>query len=278
MSYKSIVVLLDMSARAHPRLEYAIRLARQFDAHLTGVFSAFTPDPRALYVMAGTADYFEMHRKSRLERHGALERIFRAELLRAGVTGQWIDHHEPASDAIPRYARCADLIVAGQDDPDDPEGYIADHFPESLVISAGRPVLFIPYTGVFPTLGANVMIAWNGSRESARAVHDALPLLQRAAIVTVVRLNEPRAETRGDIAGAGIALMLARHGVRAEVTALDGVHDMSPGDMLLSRASDLNADLVVMGAYGHSRWQELVMGGATHSMLQSMTLPVLMSH
>ena len=84
MSYKSIVVQLDMSARAHPRLEYALRLARQFDAHLTGVFSAFSPDPRSFYVMAGTADYYEEHRKARQERHGALERIFHAELLRAG--------------------------------------------------------------------------------------------------------------------------------------------------------------------------------------------------
>jgi len=200
-------------------------------------------------------------------------------LLRAGVTGQWIDHHESASEAIPRYARYADLVVAGQDDPDDPESFIADHFPETLVMSAGRPVLFIPYTGVFPTLGANIMVAWNGSRESARAVHDALPLLQRAENVTVVRLNEHKDEPRDNrIPGADIALMLARHGVKAELAALDGVGNLPPGDVLLSRASDLGADLVVMGAYGHSRWQELVMGGATRSMLESMTVPVLMSH
>jgi nucleotide-binding universal stress UspA family protein len=279
MSYKSIVVQLDMSARAHPRLEYAVRLARQFGAHLTGVFSAFTPDPRSLYVMAGAADYYETHRQIRQERHGALERIFHAELLRADVTGQWIDHQESASEAIPRYARYADLVVAGQDDPDDPESFIADHFPETLVMSAGRPVLFIPYTGVFPTLGANIMVAWNGSRESARAVHDALPLLQQAENVTVVRLDEHKDEPRDSrIPGADIALMLARHGVKAEVAALDGVGNLPPGDVLLSRASDLGADLVVMGAYGHSRWQELVMGGATRSMLESMTVPVLMSH
>jgi nucleotide-binding universal stress UspA family protein len=278
MSYKSIVVQLDMSARAHPRLEYAVRLARQFGAHLTGVFSAFTPDPRSFHVMAGVADYYEAHRQSRQERHGALERIFHAELLRAGVTGQWIDHDESAGEAIPRYARYADLVVAGQDDPDDPESFIADHFPETLVMSAGRPVLFIPYTGVFPTLGANIMLAWNGSRESARAVHDALPLLQRAENVTVVRLNHKDEPRDSRIPGADIALILARHGVKAEVAALDGVGNLPLGDVLLSRASDLGADLVVMGAYGHSRWQELVMGGATRSMLESMTVPVLMSH
>ncbi|SAL30305.1 UspA domain-containing protein [Caballeronia udeis] len=279
MSYKSIVVQLDMSAHAHSRLEYAIRLARQFDAHLTGVFSSFTPDPRSFYVMAGAADYYEVHRKSRQERHGALERIFHAELLRAGVTGQWIDYPDSSGEAIPRHARYADLVVAGQDDPDDPESFIADHFPETLVMSAGRPVLFIPYTGVFPTLGANIMVAWNGSRESTRAVHDSMPLLQRAERVTVVRLNESQGEPGVNrIPGADIALLLARHGVKAEVAAIDGVNDVPMGDMLMSRASDLDADLIVMGAYGHSRWQELVMGGATHTMLQSMPVPVLMSH
>jgi nucleotide-binding universal stress UspA family protein len=282
MSYKSIVVQLDMSARAHPRLEYALHLARQFDAHLTGVFSAFTPDPRSFYVMAGAADYYEEHRKTRQERHGALERIFHAELLRADVRGQWVDYPDSAGEAVPRYARYADLVVAGQDDPDDPESFIADHFPETLVMTCGRPVLFIPYTGVFPTLGANIMVAWNGSRESARAVQDAMPLLQRAEKVTVVRLNEskgePSASRANRIPGADIALLLARHDVKAEVAALDGVNDIPMGDMLMSRASDLGADLVVMGAYGHSRWQELVMGGATRTLLESMPVPVLMSH
>jgi nucleotide-binding universal stress UspA family protein len=282
MSYKSIVVQLDMSERAHPRFEYALRFAKQFDAfdaHLSGVFSTFTPDPRSFYVMAGSADYFEAHRKFRQERHDVLERIFHAELLRAGVSGQWIDNNEYASEAMPRYVRCADLVVAGQDDPNDPESFIADHFPETLVMSAGRPVLFIPYVGVFPTLGTNVMVAWNGSREAIRAVHDALPLLQRAKEATIVTLNGLRGEPRGSrIPGADIALVLARHGVKAEVVELDGGDDGPLGDMLLSRASQLGADLVVMGAYGHSRWQELVMGGATRSMLQSMTMPVLMSH
>lgn len=279
MTYKSIVVQLDTSARAHARLEYALRLARQFEAHLTGVFSTFTPDPRSFYVMAGSADYYEAHRKFRQERRGAIERIFHAELLRAGVSGKWIDNDEYASEAIPRYARCADLVVAAQDDPNDPESFIADHFPEALVMSAGRPVLFIPYIGVFPTLGTNVVVAWDGSREATRAVHDALPLLQRAEKTTIVTLNGLKGEPRGSrIPGADIALVLTRHGVKADVVELDAADDMPPGDMLLSYASQLNADLVVMGAYGHSRWQELVMGGATRSMLQSMTVPVMMSH
>ncbi len=279
MSYKTIVVQLDTSERAPSRLEYALRLAKQFGAHVNGVFSAFTPDPRSFYVMAGSAEYFEAHREFRRKRRDALERTFQGELLRAGVSGQWIDHNEYPKEVMPRYARYADLVIAGQDDPNDPESFIADHFPEALVLSAGRPVLFTPYVGVFPTLGENVMVAWNGSREATRAVHDALPLLQRAKRTTIVTLNGLKDEPHGSrIPGADIALVLARHGIRAEVAELDGIDDVPLGDMLLSRVSQLNADLVVMGAYGHSRWQELVMGGATRSMLQSMTVPVLMSH
>ena len=279
MSYKSIVVQLDTSKRAHVRLEFAFRLAKQFDAHLSGVFAAFIPDPRSFYVMAGSADYYEAHRKFRQERHGALERSFHAELSRTGVSGRWIDCNEYASEAMPHYTRCADLVVAGQDDPNDPESFIADHFPETLVMAAGRPVLFIPYVGVFPTLGENVVVAWNGSREATRAVHDALPFLQRAKKTTIVTLNGLKDERRGSrIPGADVALVLARHSVKAEVAELDGIDDVPLGDMLLSRVSQLGADLVVMGAYGHSRWRELVMGGATRSMLQSMTVPVLMSY
>lgn len=149
MSYKSIVVQLDTSKRAHFRLEYAFRLAKQFDAHLSGVFAAFTPDPRSFYVMAGSADYFEAHRKFRQERHGALERTFHAELLRTGVSGQWIDCNEYASEAMSRYTRCADLVVAGQDDPNDPESFIADHFPETLVMSTGGRCSSFPMQGHF---------------------------------------------------------------------------------------------------------------------------------
>ena len=279
MSYKSIVVQLDTSGRAHSRLEYALRLAKQFDAHVTGVFAIFTPDPKSFRVMEGSAYYYEAHRKLRDERHGALERLFHAELVRANLSGQWIDSPEYANDFVPRVARCADLVIAGQDDPNDPESFISDHFPETLVMSAGRPVILIPYTGVFTTFGTNVMVAWNGSREATRAVHDALPLLKRAKKTTIVTLNGLKDELPGErLPGADIALVLARHGVQADVLDLDGIDDVPAGDVLLSRSTDLGADLVVMGAYGHARWRELVMGGATRTMLASMTVPVLMSH
>jgi nucleotide-binding universal stress UspA family protein len=279
MSYKSIVVHLDTSERAHPRLELALRMAKQFGAHLTGVFAVFTPEPQAFYVMAGSTEYYRGQQDLRNERRAALERLFHAELSRAEVAGEWLATDESANLAVPRLARCADLIVASQDDPNDPEAYIGDHFLENLIMTSGRPVLTVPYAGSFPSPVSHVMVAWDGSREAARAVHDALPLMQHAKRTTVVTVSGTHAEPAGSrIPGSDIAAVVARHGINIELTDIVMTSTGSTGDALLSQAADLGADLIVMGAYGHTRWQELVMGGATRTILRSMTMPVLMSH
>ncbi|MGU7780948.1 universal stress protein [Burkholderia sp. PU8-34] len=279
MSYKSIVVHLDTSRHAHSRLELALQLARQFDAHLTGVFAIYTPEPTSFYVMAGSADYFREHRQWRDERQAALERLFHAEAMRAKVSANWISTDARANSVVPHHARHADLVIAGQSDPNDPETFIDDQFPENLVLSAGRPVLFVPYAGEFRSIGERVIVAWDGSREAVRAAHDALPFLKRAKRTTVVAVTNGSDEAAGiRIPGADAALMLARHARDVNVLDVAGDSDESAGDTLLSRAYETGADLLVMGAYGHTRWRELLMGGATRTVLASMTLPVLMSH
>jgi len=279
MSYKSIAVHLDTSTRAHPRLEIALRLAREFEAELTGAFAIFSPDPQSMYVMAGSAEYYSIYEKDRKQRAAAIERLFKAEIARANVPGRWVETGDHEALPMARYGSCADLIILGQDDPEDPESFIVDHFVENVVMSSGRPVLLIPYAGEFPLIGTRVLIAWDGSREATRAVHDALPFLTRADEVTVVTVNEQSSHSLPrDIPGADVAAMLARHGVKVTVSAVEGGHDLPIGEVLLSRASDLNADLLVMGAYGHARWQELVLGGATRTVLNTTTLPVLLSH
>ncbi|WP_250866377.1 universal stress protein [Caballeronia sp. INSB1] len=279
MSYKTILVHLDTSVRAHPRLETALQLAKRFGAHVIGLFAVFEPDPRAFNIMAGTAEYYEQHAARRREQRGAIERLLHAEIKRAGVSGEWIETQQRANDSIPRFARCADLIVVSQDDAADPESYVGDHFPETTILTSGRPVLLVPYTGFFASVGKHPMIAWDGSREATRAVHDALPFLKTAERVSIVSVDTPRREAGDDrIPGADIAACVARHGIKAEVSSGGVTPNASAGEMLLSRAADLNADLVVMGGYGHARWQELVLGGATRTFLASMTVPVLMSH
>ncbi|MCC8402499.1 universal stress protein [Paraburkholderia sp. MMS20-SJTN17] len=279
MSYKSILVHLDTSVRAHPRLEIALQLAHRFHATLTGLFSTYVPPRRGFFVMAGTADYYAEHERLRLERAGALERLFRAELARANVEGQWIVAQGYANDAVPPYARLADLIVLGQTDPVDPEAFVAEQFVEHVVLSAGRPVLLVPSAGTFGAPGRHVLIAWDGSREATRAVHDALPFLAHAAKVSLLTVHSPSDQPPRDrIPGADIALTIARHGVKIDVHDFTVEADTPVGDALLSQADDRGCDLIVMGAYAHSRLHEVVLGGATRTILESMTVPVLMSH
>lgn len=279
MSYKSIMVHLDTSTRAQTRLELALKLARQSGAHLSGLFATFSPDPRSFLVMAGSAEYYAQHEKIREQERGGLERLFRAELARARIEGDWVEAQGDVNEVVPRAARCADLLIVGQDDPNDPESFVADQFCENVVLSSGRPVLFVPYAGTFTTLGERIMVAWDGSREAARAVQDAMPLLKAAKHVVVVTVNELHHQPAGGrIPGADVATLIARHGASVETLDIEGVKDMPIGEMLLSRITDVAADLVVMGAYGHTRWRELMLGGATRTLLRSMTVPVLMSH
>ena len=279
MSYKTVMVHMDTGERASMRLSLALKLARKFGAHLDGLFGTFEPSPREFYVMAGTSDYYDTHHKLRLEQRAAIERLFRAELARAQVDGAWIAAGGDPVAAVMQHGRTVDLVILGQTDQDDPEAYIAEHFPETVVLGAGSPVLIMPYTGNFETVGERVLVAWNGSREATRAVHDAMPFITRAARVTIVAASTSFTPAESQAACADLAAMLARHGATTvDITRFDRLAAESTGDALLSYAADGDYDLLVMGAYGHARLQELVVGGATRSILSTMTLPVLMSH
>lgn len=150
--------------------------------------------------------------------------------------------------------------------------------PERIIIESGRPVLMIPNAGRYPKIGERINVAWNSRREASRAVFDALPLLTAAQRVRIVWVNpQGEKEIAGDLPGAEIAATLARHGVKCEVAPTTS-SDIGVGDVILSGLSDDSADLLVMGAWGHSRMRELVFGGATRHILEHMTVPVLMSH
>ena len=154
----------------------------------------------------------------------------------------------------------------------------ADAVTVTTVMTSGRPVLAIPFAGEFPTIGERVLVAWNASREAARALNDALPLLLGAKHVTVLAINPQRGlGGQGDVPAADIAQHLARHGMKAEA-AHTVAKDIADGEALLSYAADIGADLIVAGAYGHSRARELVFGGVTRTLIVEMTAPVLMSH
>jgi nucleotide-binding universal stress UspA family protein len=194
----------------------------------------------------------------------------------AGIEADWIAVRGDMPDAVLPYARRVDLTVIGQSGEDSPEERMARGLPEALLLASGRPILVVPRYGKFERVGERVLVAWIGTRESARAVNDAIPLLAGAHEVTVLAVN-PSLGAGNDVPSGDIALHLARHDIKATASATRG-EGLSVGDVLLSRAADLGVDLIVMGGYGHSRVRELALGGVTRHLLEHMTVPVLMSH
>ncbi len=279
MSIKNILIHVDDSGQVEGRLDVAVALARTHDAHLAAIYAI--PEPFIPpYADGGyvPADLIESQAERSRERAAAARTRFEEHLGRVGMESEWREAEGYAADVISLNAKYADLTVVGQANPDDPQNYPTPGLPAEVALGAGRPVLVVPYVGTSHEVGKNVLVAWNGSREATRAVNDALPILERADKVTVLAVN-PRSggSDHGDVPSADIALHLARHGVKAEA-AQTVSNDIDVGDIILSRISDLGADLAVMGAYGHSRMRELMMGGVTRDLLRHMTIPVLMSH
>jgi nucleotide-binding universal stress UspA family protein len=283
---KDILVHLDEGPRSATRLKVAVDLARRQGAHLTGIFILDIPGSDLFYgagmPYAGGGGMSEMVNSLRAEsaaRADAMGQDFREAVRREGLESEWrvVDGDTVALLAL--HARYADMTILGQPNEEEPfKGPSADAVLVNVMLSSGRPVLAVPYAGEFEHVGERVLVAWNASRESTRAVNDALPLLSGAKSVTVLAVNPKHGiEGHGDVPAADIALHLARHGVKAEA-AHTIAKDISEGDALLSYAADLGVDLIVTGGYGHSRAREMVFGGVTRTLLQQMTVPMLLSH
>jgi nucleotide-binding universal stress UspA family protein len=282
MSYKDLLVVLDSDAASRRRIDLAAGLAERFAAHLVGLYPLPVPEvPHHLsyYDPAVLNPFFLDLRQQAQEASDAEREAFEHAASLRGLSAEWRVVAEGGAQAdAALHARYVDLTILGQLDPDRGDVELIRPRPEQVTLASGRPILVVPYAGQFATVGRRVLIGWNASREATRAVNDAMPLLMGADIVTVLTIDAREGpDAHGELPGADISLHLARHGVKAEIerTVSAGI---GPGEVLLSRAADLGADLLVIGAYGHSRVRELLLGGATRSILQSMTLPVLMSH
>jgi len=275
MSYKTLLVHVDDSRRCATRVALALDLARRWDAHLIGLYLVCEDFARPWFRVE--EDLIARLVAQAAERRGQAQQTFLAMAERAGRAAEWRAPAGPAVETATLHARHADLLVLGQPDPHDPVAYVDRHFVGDLVLGAGCPALVIPHAGTVPTLGENVLIAWDGSREASRAIADALPLLRRARFVGVDIVKRP--DDHDAAPGAiDVAAWLDAHGIRASFSTTPRHGIAGTGVTLLNRVSDLHADLLVMGAYGHSRARERVWGGVSRTMLESMTVPVLMSH
>jgi len=277
MTYKTILVHLDHRPRATVRLELAFRLAERFDAHVTALFAPGAARlPSYAYAEGGPA-LREVLAQRQAEVAQAARQKFQELASRNGAgRAEWRVSASDPDAAMRLSARYADLVIAGQPEAGD-EGELRG-LGDELALSAGRPVLFVPYAGPVEEVGRRVLIAWDAGREAARAVTDSLPFLQSAEKVEVTAFDPERlARRHGEEPGADMGLYLARHGVKVSVARQTGA-GYEIGAQILTRAADTGADLIVMGAFGHSRVRELVLGGATRTILEAMTVPVLMSH
>ena len=279
MSYKTILVHVDHSRHAPQRIRVAAEIALRDNAHLVGL--AMTGVSRYL-LDSDTVDHQEpvlLTHISALKKQAeqALERY--EELVQQMGVLSWekrLVDDEPAG-GVSLEARYADLVVLGQTDTDEVLPAMMSDFPEYVVMYAGRPVLIVPYAGSFEHIGKKILVAWDGSMEASRAINGALPFLRQAHEVKVVVFNaDKQVNVHGEQPGADIARYLARHGVNVDV--LQETTDQDSGNALLSLAADTFADLLIMGCYAHSRFREVLLGGASRTVLESMTLPVLMAH
>ena len=254
---KDIVVNLNVGEKASPACDYAISVAATFDAHLAGV--AFLYDPIIPVSGAGyiPADVIEaQERDNQAATRATLDR-FNAACARAGVSAEPLTLNANFGGVGEQFSRIARRFLtcpsSGQVEPD--SSAIEEIIAESALFESGRPVIIVPYIQKAPLKLDNDMVCWDGSGSAARAIADAMPLLEpKAGRVEVVIVANERGK-QDEIAGADMAAHLARHGLNVDVrrTALG---DVDVADILLSHAADAGSDFIVMGGYGHSRLRE----------------------
>jgi nucleotide-binding universal stress UspA family protein len=284
MPIKDLLVHLDASPQSSARLALGVELALRQGAHLTGLYaleppdmSLFYGDPGGFVDAAWVQEMITRLEDTARQRAAKVEQNFSERLRRDDVKGEWRLAEGIAAETVALHTRYADLAILGQRRPEDSlisTGNVA----ATAMLSSGRPVLIVPYVGTFAGVGRKVLVGWKATREAARAVNDAMPLLQKAEIVKVLAINPDLGiDGEGDLPAADVALHLARHGIKAEA-AHTVAADVPEGDILLNEAADMDADLIVVGGYGHSRAREFFFGGVTRSLLSSMTVPVLFSH
>jgi nucleotide-binding universal stress UspA family protein len=273
---KDILVHLNPGGRRDAGAEFAVSVASLFGASLTGVAYAYEPIIPPSIFGAIPAELVAAQKQQSVKAAETAVARFTDSLRRADLHGgtRLLDASVSASgDLFGRLARVYDLSIVTQAEPESLG--TEDLVIEGALFEAGRPVMVVPYIQTAPIALDRVLLAWDGSRQAARACADALPFLTRAGRVDVVMVASERLRD-GEMAGVDVAQHLARHDIKVEVKRLADSGGI--GETLLSYAATSGGNLLVMGGYGHSRLREFVLGGATRGILDAMTLPVLLSH
>lgn len=280
MTYKTILAILQSEADAPRVLDLALPLARRHDSHVIGLHAEALPMVMASPMGGPVVDMRVDLQDDANRRHTVIRDLFNERARTEDVAREWRGFDSVSGDSAVsgiESARSADLVVAQQTDPDATASMVAN--VEALLFESGRPVLLVPYVQrerAEPF--RKVVLAWNRSRQAARAAFEALPLLREAGHVEILCVD-PEDYMRQDagVAGSSIAAALARHDIEVVVHA-EQSDGLSHGEVIANRVAESGADLLVMGAFGSSRLKEFVFGGATRTILQAMPVPTLMTH
>ena len=284
MTYRSLLVLLDQGPQRAARSQAAIRLAKALDCHLVGLAPIGLRVPVPAEGTATGSDFTALGQGTPRDQAELTTERFREECRAAGVKSfeAVIDESDTISSLV-RYAHCNDLTVLTKADPAAPDHRLTQELLDQVVLHSARPTLILPCAGRFDTIGTigtSVMVAWDDSREAARALSDALPFLRAAKHVQIVSWSE--ASANDDLARRSrfdeLHQWLIRHGVSADVSAETIDIDAGVVDAMFARAADLKTDLIVMGGYGHTRSKAHTLDGTTSGLLAAIAVPVLLSH
>jgi nucleotide-binding universal stress UspA family protein len=275
VTYRTLLVHIDDTRQSNARVSFAIDLAKQYDAHLIGLY-VVRPDLAEPAVGAAThrstaTDHKSSH--SRVNRANARARFVIAAQV-AQCSAQWCAPQEAALDAIVRHARQADLLVFGQHDPDDAASYFDHHLLADALTKAYRSAIVLPRTDRIRPIGEHVLIHWNGSREAARAVSDALPILKRAHSVTVATARRARGAPPARI---DVNAWLERHGINTTRRSLSSAIRAVSAMPSLSSRTEAQADLLIMSAQEHAHAHDVESGTDTRTKLGLRKVPVFVS-
>ena len=275
MTYRDVLVHVKAQEAWSQHIEVAGQLSKTFGARLTGLYTL--RDIATLKVVFGENAPSVIERQAKDTKAAQkAETAFRSFLSKMDINGDWKAGEGAASELLTWASRYHDLIVVEQTDRRTDElGWDAE---EQCVLASGRPTLIVPHQGRFPTVGRRILIAWNGSREAARAIHGALPLIEKADRVDLL-LGRSK-EVFSSITrypDLKITDYLRRHNPTIDARRFDA-SDADAGAAILKAAAQAQSDLLVMGAYGHSWFREWILGGATLHVLREMRVPVLMAH
>ena len=280
MNPKTFVVSLNDTDNLDHLLTTCSSLAEHHGAHVIGVYIIPSVEVYAVYGGIAMADVVDAQRRRYQAMSKDVREKFEHRMGLSSVSHEWRELDAMSSSIGREFAqqcRFADLGVIAQVDSNESCG-VEPSFAEYVVMEAGRPVLLVPRGKSFETIGNKVLMGWNGSKEAARACFDALPLLSADSDIDIVWVDPQKERAlAGNVPGAELATTLARHDLKITAEPMP-TSDTDAGRALLTHVGDVGADLLVMGAYGHSRVREFVFGGATEHVLNNMTVPVLMSH